>query len=391
MKISRGIFFVTLLFAANQLLAQSNGSFVPIFVGKSGIASEFVEGETLISQIDFTGLDIELSDEGEGHIYASDFLKLLREQRIGAPRENEPLSGYKVFLTTKKLKEWLSEYGYENASVSALGMRLPENRMRLTFSVERGPLLKTAEIRFVGNDRVSNTALAENLKGCLGAKWERYDRSRYEYFTEKCSRSLMHSKGFFEAKILDIRSQVRDGVRDVIVQVAEGPRYLLGKVSIEGNQILSTDEILASFGQKTGDVADGPALKDFVYEKLKQKYDALGYVQYNAEFEPELKKPIDWKQDGLVNVSISIDEGHQFKVRRIFFAGVDNKEGESLLGEFLLKAGDIMSAQKLREAINQLNEQKRFEIVDQDQDVDIRTDEKGAEVGLVITLRKLHS
>lgn len=168
MKISRRIFFVILLCTAPHLQAQSTESFVPILDGKSLTSADFADGETTVAQIEFIGLDPESSNELiEGPVYASDFIKRLREERTGL-RENEKFSGYKVHLITKKVKEWLSEYGYEFAKVSAHGMRLPDNLIHLRFSVERGPLVATAGIRFVGNERVSSTELVEKLKKLLG-------------------------------------------------------------------------------------------------------------------------------------------------------------------------------------------------------------------------------
>lgn len=197
----------------------------------------------------------------------------------------------------------------------------------------------------------------------------------------------MYSKGYFQAKILDIKSQVRDGTRTVVLNVAEGPRYRLGKITIDGNQVFSDRAILESLGQKSGDVADGPALTDFVYEKLKQKYDELGYVQYNAEFEPDFSQPRDWKVDGIVDVLITIDEGPRFKVRRIGFPGVAEGQEESLLGEFLVKQGDIFSQQRLRNALDKFNELERFYRLDMDHDVEFRTDEESREIDVIITLR----
>ena len=384
MKITRGVFFITLLCSA--LHAQSSDSFVPIFEDRLNLSTEFVDGESTVADIEIIGLDPEADEFIEHPVYASNFLKQLRYERIGFV-DDKTFTGYKVHSIAKKVREWLSDVGYEYAKVTALGMRLPDNQLRIRFSVKRGPLISTAAFRFVSNERISGAEFVENLKGCLGEEWERYDRRKYEYFTQKCSRSLMHSKGFFQAKIVDTKSEVRDGVRTVAVIVFEGPRYRLGNITVEGNQVFSDQEILKFLGQKRGDVADGRGLKDFVYEKLKQKYDELGYVQYNAEFDPDFRTPDDWKLDGIVNVSLSIDEGRRFKVRRIVFDGVTKDQQAALRGEFLMKSGDVFSYKGLQDAIDKVNELDRFERLDKDQDVEIRTDEESGEIDLFIALK----
>ena len=383
MRISRCLFLVVFFFAATHLQGQSSDSFVPILEDSLIPSAEFLDGETTVSEIEIVGLDPALANTGG--VYASELIKRLREERIFFL--NDKFSGYKVHLISKKVKEWLAESGYEYAKVTALGMRLPDSQTHLRFLVDRGPLIATKAIRFIGNDRVSSAELEENLKGCLGEEWERYDRERYEYFTRRCSRSLMFSKGFFQAKILETRSEIRDGIRTVLVLVAEGPRYKLGKITIEGNRVFSSQEIVKFYGQTGGDVADGLALQDFVYEKLKQKYDELGYVQYNAEFEPDLRPPPDWKQDGIVNVTITIDEGRTFKIRQIVFSGVEEDLEKSLLGEFSLKQGDTFSNQRLQNAIDKFNELDRFECLDKERDVEFSTDEESGEIDMFIALK----
>lgn len=256
---------------------------------------------------------------------------------------------------------------------------------------QSGPPVTTIEIRFSGNERVPNSELVENFKSCSGGQWKEFTQRSYEYFAQKCSRPLMYSKGFWRANVADVTHRLHHATLAVQVKVIEGPRYRLGKVKIEGNEILSEKEILEVLGQRAGDIADGRAIQDFVYERLKQRYDALGYVQYNAEFEPSFTDPRDWKLDGVVDVLLTIDEGRRFKVRRIRFAGVDDKESELLVGEFLFKSGEIFSGRKLQDAVDKFNELGRFEIIDKDQDVEIRTDEEGGDVDLVITLRKPNS
>jgi hypothetical protein len=150
-------------------------------------------------------------------------------------------------------------------------MRLPENQTRLRFSVDRGPLIATKAIRFIGNDTSLKRRVREKSKGLFGREWERYDRRRYDYFTQKCSRELLFSKGFFRARIIETKSEIRDGVRNVVVVLTEGPRYRLGKITIDGNQVFSDREILEFFGQKSGDIANGQDLKDFAFERFEAK------------------------------------------------------------------------------------------------------------------------
>lgn len=246
----------------------------------------------------------------------------------------------------------------------------------------------TIEISFFGNENFSNDELVADFKGCYGHLWQKYDERAYNFIAQKCTRALMQSKGFWKANVIDISSTVRGGVRAVQIVVEEGRRYRIGKIVIEGNEVLSKDEILELWGQRSGDVADGPRLLYLAYEKLKERYGELGYVQYSAEFDPDFVEPRGRRQDGVVNVTITIDEGRKFRVGRVEFRGVSDEEKVSLQAEFALKAGNMFTPKGLHSAVEILNETARFEPVDVDRDIDILTDEEAPDVDVVITVRR---
>lgn len=244
------------------------------------------------------------------------------------------------------------------------------------------------DIHFSGNDRIATKELVDNFNECLGKRWKEPDQRMFEYFGQKCTRSLMFSKGFWRAKVNYVSFRIEDELLTVNIDISEGPRFRLGRLKIIGCEILSKDEIIKLIGQKRGDIADGRSLQDFVYTNLKQKYDELGYPNYSAEFEPKFIESSNPNLDWIVDVTLSIDEGRQFKVGRIVFLGVNEREVEEKLREkFSLKVGEIYSATKLQKAVDALNELQLFEHIDKDVNVDIRTDEEAGNIDLVISLR----
>ncbi len=163
-----------------------------------------------------------------------------------------------------------------------------------------------------------------------------------------------------------------------------------GDFKIEGAKQFSAEKILDMFGQKTGDIANAVSLRDFVYDRLKQEYDEQGYIQYTSEFEPEFVDPKEEDLDGTVNVKISVDEGRQFKIHRIDFTGIeDQTEKRSLIEAFPLKPGDVFVRSKFEAGIESINKRDRYLPIDKDQDVEILSSERNADVDLVIKVRKI--
>jgi outer membrane protein assembly factor BamA len=245
------------------------------------------------------------------------------------------------------------------------------------------------EISFYGNQNFSNDELLENFKSSAGDSWKQYDERAFEYFAQKYTRGLMFSKGFWRAKIIEITSAPRAGKQIVRILVDEGPRFRMGTIKVKGNEAITTKTILEMLGQRQGSAADGKAVQDLLYETLKDKYCDLGFVQYNAEFEPDFVEPGNGNSDGVVNVLITIDEGRQFKLRRLEFVGIESDEAEQLAQSFPLKSGDVYIQSKLEKWANAINETKRFAFLDKDRHVQIRTDEEAADLDLEISLKKL--
>jgi outer membrane protein insertion porin family len=170
--------------------------------------------------------------------------------------------------------------------------------------------------------------------------------------------------------------------------VSEGIRYRWGEIKIEGVTVFSKKEILDIGGFVQGDVADGKALQDFVYDRLKDAYGEKGYVQYNAEFDPNVVKPSVEDGDGTVDVLITIDEGRKYSVRRIIYKGIPLSEEEALRRGFDLREGDVFVQRKLKASIERINEAELYYHIDPDRDVEILANDESADVDVVINVKK---
>lgn len=385
-------FFVLFIFlTCAEIRAQNSKSPQPIRILNNYGSIPFEDGKTLIAEVEFRGLD---SNDGqsdgaaENLLTEEEVLKNLRLTRT-AIRAGEEFYGSKVSKAVKVIREWLASNGYDQAEVAAFGEKLSKQEMKLIFSVKRGALARVSEIRFEGNSNISDEDFVVNFKKCLGDGWKIFEDKKYQYITRKCSLSLMHSKGFFRARINQVRPRRVEDDYVVTVGVSEGARYRIGEIKIEGATVFSEKEILDMFGQTPGDIADGKLLQDFFYEKLKRIYADQGYSLYNAEFDPEMIDPQAEGLDGIVNIKGLIDEGPQFRLATIKFSGIEREKAGELRKLFSLRDGEVYNQSKLEEGIKKINETKEFYFVDQDRDVEVRTGEGSRDIELVIKLSKI--
>jgi outer membrane protein assembly factor BamA len=200
----------------------------------------FEDGKTTIAEVKFVGFDsdYEQYDEAIGKkIPEKDFLKLLRESKATIDVDDK-FQGSKVAKAVKVIKEGLLAYGYLNAEVIAYGEELPKNQMSLIFSVKRNFPAFVSEIRFDGNVNVTGAELVENLKECLDDR-KLFDARVYDYFAQKCSRTLLFSKGYFQAKIHSITPHLVSNSYVVEISIDEGIRFVYGTIKFEGAKIFS--------------------------------------------------------------------------------------------------------------------------------------------------------
>ena len=354
----------------------------------------------IIRDLQFTGLRA---------VQESDVLKAFREKRAGISKEAiyDPV---KARTASRILRELLASKGYPNAEIEIREEEVSATSIALTFAIDQGNRSRIVDIDFTGNENFSDG----ELRGALQLVKETglisrfqgqdiLDMQKLEYDLQRNVRSYMFSKGYFQARIgepeviglgekrtdflpfitipLPLISTVDDTLR-IVVPVTEGKVFRVGELKVEGNSIFSEQQLLGYIGLKSGEIADGKRLQDAVYEDLKKVYGGQGFVNYNAEFIPEFKDSPTNPDEGIVDITIRIEEGKQFSLRRLEFTGNTFTRDRVLRREFLLNEGDIYNQNWLEISIARLNQTQYFDPIDKDQDVEIRTDDEQGDVDL---------
>jgi outer membrane protein assembly factor BamA len=259
----------------------------------------------IMSQVRFVGLD---DNKSEGLLTVSQAYKVVRESGLKIS-ESGVYDSAGVEKAVADLKQWLEQKGYSNAKIEVLQNPSPKNEKFLTFAIEIGAKERVAEIRFTGNKVFSDDELLATLKNCYKDLWETYDANFYDYCLRAKTRELATSKGYLKAEFGEPKVERTPAGFVLTIGVKEGNRYRFGKISIEGAKTFSSVELLEMFGQKSGEVADGKALRDFLFVRLKKLYADRGFLQYEFDVEPEYIEPSDKDLDGTVNLKIVLNEG----------------------------------------------------------------------------------
>ncbi|MBI2228326.1 MAG: outer membrane protein assembly factor BamA [Deltaproteobacteria bacterium] len=222
----------------------------------------------------------------------------------------------------------------------------------LTYKVKEKPYVR--EVKVQGNSQVARdkieTALGVGARTIL-------DRPKLAEGVEKI-RKLYTDQGYVNAKIDHAVSLEPNNQAIVVVDIDEGSKLLIKKVTFEGNRAFSDSELrgliatkeewLFTFITNRG-VLDRDMLTNDVAILSTHYYDN-GYIDH------QISDPVVLRgRDGL-EVVIRINEGKQYRVGKVEIGGDMIVDGRELLKSIKLTTGQIFRGSRLREDIKQLTE-----------------------------------
>jgi outer membrane protein insertion porin family len=362
-------------------------------------------GVNIIFEVKELPIIRDLTFEGLKSVQESDVLKAFRERRVGVSKENayDPV---KSRTAMRVIKELLSAGGHPNATVEERIEDVSATSIAVAYVIREGDRVRVVDIQFEGNTVFSDGSLRGAMKYVKEAglitrfkSLDILDREKLE-FDLRLVDNYMRSKGYLQARHgeprvesvgrrrtgfpilpLPLLSSVDEGLR-VTVPIIEGKVYRLGEFKVEGNSIFSEDQIRAVIGLNKGDIANGEKVSKGLFENLKKFYGQQGFIEYTAEPVPTFKDNPQNPNEGVVDFTVTIEEGKQFTLRRLEFVGNTFTRDNVLRREVLINEGDIYNDSYWEYSVVKLNQLGYFNPIDKDKDVDRRTNDEEATVDL---------
>jgi outer membrane protein insertion porin family len=356
-----------------------------------------VKEKPTIREINYTGLS---------SVSTSDVLDRFKQDKVGLVVESQydPTRLKKAEVSIRGL---LSEHGRQFATIRTEVRQIPPAAVGITFVVKEGPKVKVGKIRFEGNKSVKSRVLRAAMKNLkpIGIPHsiflenifaKTYDATKLEEDTERV-RAEFQNRGFFKATVNDPKTEIHDtghkGAHipllqsgpgkavDITMQIDEGDKYRLGKITFKGNKALPNSAALRTlFPIKDGDVFSRDKISKGL-ENLRKAYGEYGYINYTPA--PQTSFDEDKK---LVNVEIEVDEGKQFYVRRIEFTGNTTTRDKVIRRELALEEGGVYNSRLWELSVLRLNQLSYFDQLKPDDPnvTDKKLDEKNGYVDLTL-------
>jgi outer membrane protein insertion porin family len=338
----------------------------------------------------------------------TEILTKFKERHTQVSKESQ-LDPAKANAAKNVLRDLLAEKGRPEAKVEVEVEEISATAVALIFDIEEGPRVRVKDIVFeVDRDLFSQKRLRGAMKLVKEAGLISTFSSKDVYFADKLEydleqvRFFLGTKGYLQCKIGDPKvepaGKVSGGIPipipglhkegpglRITVPVEVGRRYKITKVEEKGVTQFQPGVVTAVSGMVVGDWVNAKHIQDGVYKNVKDLYGERGYIQASAYFLPNF---IDrTNEEGDVEVTLEIDEGKQFTLRRLEFIGNTNTRDKVMRREVVINEGDPYSKRYWDLSILRLNQLGLFEEI-KEKDAITRTNERTQEVEIDLQVKE---
>jgi outer membrane protein insertion porin family len=277
--------------------------------------------------------------------------------------------------------------------------------------VREGPKVKVGQIRFKGNKHVNDRTLRAAMKNLKPIGIPRsiflenlfsktYDATKLEEDTERV-RAEFQNRGYFKVQVDEAKTEIHDTGHagfhipllqaglgksvDIMMPIEEGDRYRLGKITFKGNKAIANSAALRSLiPMKDGDIFSREKMAKGI-ENLRKAYGEAGYINYTGV--PDTKFDDEKK---IINIDFDVDEGKQFFVRRIEFAGNTTTRDKVIRREIALEEGQVYNSRYWELSLLRLNQLGYFDQLkpDDPNTTERHLDEKNGTVDLTLKVKE---
>ncbi|MCW5262397.1 outer membrane protein assembly factor BamA [Verminephrobacter eiseniae] len=259
---------------------------------------------------------------------------------------------YDKALTDRAEQELKRQYinrSLYGAEVVTTVTPIERNRVNLTFTVVEGEPARIRELRIVGNQAFSESALKglfdQDTGGWLSwyTKSDRYSRAKLNADLETL-RSYYLQRGYLEFRIDSTQVAISPDRQEIsiTVNVTEGERYVVSGVKLEGNYLERDDEFKSLVTIRPGE----PYNADQVTETIRafsEYFARFGFAFARVQAVPE----IDRENNRVVFV-LQADPTHRAYVRRINVSGNNHTRDEVIRREFRQYEASWYDGDKIR-------------------------------------------
>jgi len=257
--------------------------------------------------------------------------------------EGQILNFKRIQETRNRILDFYHRKGFFSSQVEISQTSLEESKCKILIVIEKKERVKIAEVMIEGNFHLFRERILSLLKTKPG-----------QYFDERKLREGMQrvidryqKRGYYFASFKEPQIEFfeRRGKRvNIALEIEEGKRIFVSEVNVEGNEHLSSLQILKILKPGVGEVFVPEFLEESI-KRLETKYGKTGHLYLRIDRDLEFDR-----EKGQVAISLLIREGPQVRVGKVSIEGNQRSKERVFEHSLLLKEGEVFDVEKMRES-----------------------------------------
>jgi len=276
---------------------------------------------------------------------------------------NSILNPAKVNDAVQKVKDLYKSKGYYNTEVLAKISSPKEGNAEVRFEIKEGHKVSIEKISFTGNSSFSEGDLEGAIQTSTHKWWLSWltdagvlkmDVLRQD--AEKVA-TFYQNHGFAEAKVGEPLIEQKEDALFITFPVAEGPRYKVGTIDIQGDLIKDKAELLAVLKIRDEEYLNRQVLREDV-TRLTDLYSEQGYAF--AEVNPKITKG---DADQKIDIILQVQKGAMAYINRVEIQGNTRTRDNVIRRDLKVQEGGRFDSKAIRTSTKKLNRLGFFEEV----------------------------
>ena len=290
-----------------------------------------------------------------------------------------PLSMKDVAAVENAVRDLYAESGFRGVTIDWKVEGKTKAERKLVFVIDEGEKIKISSIEFTGRHVFSAARIRLAMKKSkINTLWRVfsdntvYNQANFDEDVESI-KHLYQDYGYKDIVVkdptLDIfvanpkqknAKKIRKKMR-ITIPLVEGEKFYFGKIDValeEGDpKVFSKAEILKSFRYcRPGGVLSRERIHEGLAE-VETKYKKRGYIYWFAE--PQYGNVT---KDRVVDVTIRMFEGEQFRLGRLEFTGNSSTRDKVLRRQVVVDEGQILDMESFRKSVLKISQLGYFKL-----------------------------
>ncbi len=265
----------------------------------------------------------------------------------------------------QQIQDFYAEKGYLRTEVDVQRTVTSENRINLTFNVNRREKVEVEKIRFDGNEVFDDGDLRGAMEDTKENRWwrfwkgEKFKETEYESDLERVV-DYYNARGYYDARIVSdsVYYSSEDGI-GIEVRVQEGEKYFIRNLDWEGNTVFPDRVLSERLGLDEGEPWNGKRLEENLFANRKGS-DVMGLYMDQGYMRASIQPTVRVVGEDSLDVTFDVREGDVYSFGDIQITGNTKTKSHVVRRELYTVPGQRFSRSAIQESIRRLMQLNYF-------------------------------